>query len=333
LKKDSLPFSPQKHIDDDDRVPLTYVKPDGRTRSRKPVGDSLWISRKMIDDGCTLEQTLHLMEERCKNCNVLTPMLCVDQCETWKIKKELRETDKTLAESNHRLKLLNTIKNTRRLAILSDLEKRSLSLETLQKRLRKHGFRHSQDTILGYLRPLLETGLVKESDGRFSLTLYGRKIHDSVTKHDFAGRLPTHSSGYEEAILRNLLSGAKTRNQLSEAATHQSLSRTLKRLQERRLIVNNSPSDRVFYFRTKRELSMEMLSPTQTKICEAIPQAGKSARELSDAVGISLRRLYRYLRSLRGKKLVFRREMPGKYELTARGREVAEFLEEIAAIK
>ncbi len=333
MKQKSLPFSPQKHTNDDDRVPLTHVNPERRTGSREPAGDSLWISRKMIDNGCSLEQALQMMQERCKNCNVLTQMLCVDYCETWKIKKELREAGKVLSESNHPLKLLNAIKNPRRLAMLAELKKRSLSLRTLQKRLRKRGFHHSQNTIVDYLTALLETGLVKESNERFSLTLYGRKIQDSVIKHNFAGQLPTHSSGYEEAILRALLRGAKTRDQLGTAATVRSLSRTLKRLQERKLIINNSPPDRVFYFRTKRALALETLSPTQEKICEAIPPAGISARQLADAVDISLRRGYRYLRNLRGKKLVFRREVPNKYELTARGREVAEFLEEIFAIK
>jgi DNA-binding transcriptional ArsR family regulator len=157
----------------------------------------------MIDNGCSLEQTLQMMQERCKNCNVLTPMLCLDHCETWKIKKELRETDKVLSENNHRLKLLNAIKNRRRLAILDQLKKRSVSLRTLQQRLRKRGFHHSRNTILEYLTPLLETGLVKESNERFSLTLYGRKIQDAVIKHEFLPRV----GGLEVLLLRGRLSG------------------------------------------------------------------------------------------------------------------------------
>ena len=98
------------------------------------------------------------------------------------------------------------------------------------------------------------------------------------------------------------------------------------------MIIDSSPSDRVFYFRTKRALSLERLSPTQKRMCGAIPDKGVSARELSVVVGINLRRVYRYLRGLRGKKLAFRRAIPAKYELTERGRKIAEFLREITGI-
>jgi DNA-binding transcriptional ArsR family regulator len=287
----------------------------------------------MVDDGCTLGQTLHVMEERCKSCNVVSPMFCVDQCETWKVKKELREIDRILSEEDHRLKLVNALKNNRRLTILQILWERPFSVDSLQKELAKCGLHHSKKTIRGYLKPLLKAGLVRESGKRFLLTLYGRKVYDAVMSHGFEGQLPIHSGGYEERILRSLLDGGKTRSELVEVGPAKSLSRVLKRLLERKLIVNNSPSARVFYFRTKRALSLEQLSPTQRRICDAIPPSGISAGDLAEAVGISLRRVYKYLRSLRGKKLVFRRDVPVRYELTEHGRAVAKFLEEIAGIE
>jgi len=332
LKK-TFPFSPQRKRHNDDQASMTYASLEVHAKSRKLVGDSLWLSRKMVDDGCTLEQTLHLMEERCKSCSVASPMFCVDQCETWKVKRELRETSEVLSKDDHGLKLLNAIKNRRRLAILDVLWERPLSLDALQKNLKSYGFYHSQKTIGEYLKPLLSAGLVKEWDNRFGFTLYGRKVQDAVVKHGFAGQLPVHSGGYEEKILRSLLDGAKTRGELLEVAPAKSLSRTLKRLQERRLIANDSPSDRVFYFRSKRALSLEQLSPTQKRICDLIPQAGISAHDLSEVAGINLRRTYRYLRSLRGRKLVFRRNVPIRYELTVWGRTTAEFLVEVAGIE
>ena len=248
------------------------------------------------------------------------------------MKKELRRINNVLSKIDHGLKLLNAIKNRRRLAILSFLERPS-SLDTLQKKLRNHGFYHSQKAIGEYLKQLLKACLVEERGKRFRLTLYGRKVHDAVVRYGFAGRLPIHSGGYEERVLRNLLNGAQTRSELLEIVSATSLSRTLKRLRERKLILNDSPSDRVFYFRTKRALSLERLSSTQNRICNAIPKAGVSARDLSKVVSINLRRTYKYLRSLRGKKLVFKRDVPSRYELTVKGRAVAEFLEEIASIK
>lgn len=305
----------------------------GQTTGRELAGDSLWLSKKMVDDGCTLEQTLQIMEERCKNCNILSPMSCVEQCKTWEIKNELRETNRVLSEDDHGLKLLNAIKNKRRLVILEVLYERPLSLDDLQEKLRSRKFCHSQKTIGDYLKPLFKAGLVKESDKRLGLTLYGRKIRDAVVKHSFAGQLPIHSGGHEERILRSLLSGAKIRSELLDIAPAKSPSRTLKRLQDLKLIVNNFPSDRVFYFHTKRGSSLERLSPTQRRVCDAIPQAGIPARELARVAGINLRRVYKYLRNLRGKKLVFRREKPIRYELTEAGRPIAEFLEDIADIQ
>jgi DNA-binding HxlR family transcriptional regulator/predicted transcriptional regulator len=331
LKKTSS-FSPRRNSSSNDRVPVTYATLEEYGKGEGLAGDSLWLSRKMVEDGCTLEQTLHLMEERCKTCNVATPMFCVEQCETWKVKKELRDTDRELSEVGHKLRLLNALKNGRRLAILDVLRKGPLSLAELQERLKDLRLYHSQKTLDEYLKPLLAARLVRERNGRWGLTLYGRKVQDAVVRHGFGSSLPVHSGGREETILRGLLDGPRTCGELAEVVPAKSLSRVLKRLRERRLISDNSPSDRVFYFRTKRALSLERLSPTQKRMCEAIPDKGVSARELSVVVGINLRRVYRYLRGLRGKKLAFRRAIPAKYELTERGRKIAEFLLEITGI-
>ncbi|MDH5634359.1 MAG: hypothetical protein OEY30_00885, partial [Candidatus Bathyarchaeota archaeon] len=60
---------------------------------------------------------------------------------------------------------------------------------------------------------------------------------------------------------------------------------------------------------------------------------GISSRVLSKALGINLRRAYKYLRNLRGKKLVFRRNVPMSYQLTEKGKTVAKFLKEVAGVK
>lgn len=332
--KKTLLLSPQpKKSYSDDQAPVTHTSTQERARGRELAGDSSWLSRKMIDDGCSLEQTLHVIDERCKGCDGASPIFCIDQCETWKVKRELRKVKSVLSEDNHRLKLFNAIKNKRRLTILDVLCSAASSIDSLQTKLKKYRFHHSQKTINQYLKPLLKAGLVQRSGKRFGPTLYGRKVHGAIVRHGFSGELPTNSDGYEEKTLTNLLDGAKTRSQLLKVAPAENLSRTLKRLRERDLISNNPAGDRVFYFRTKRPLSLEHLSPTQKRICRAIPQAGISARPLSKAVGINLRRTYKYLRGLRGKKLVFRRIEPLGYELARRGRAIAEFLEEIATIR
>lgn len=333
MKKLSSPFSPKKDSINDDPAPMTYAYPQEQVGSRKLAGNSLWLSKTMVDEGCTLEQTQQVMEERCKNCNVVSPILCMEQCDTWKVKKELRETNKILSENDHRLRLLNALKNRRRLTMLNVLLERPLTLDQLQRKLKEHRYQHSQKTIKDYLQPLIKAGLIEEHNRRFGATLYGRKIDEAVVKHGFAGQLPIHSGGREEKILRSLLGGPKTREELLEVTSTNSMSRILKRLQKLNLIVNETPSDHVFYFRTKRATTLERLSPTQKRTCEAIPQAGISARALSEAVDINLRRAYKYLRNLRGKKLVFRRNVPVSYQLTGKGKTVAQFLKEVAGIR
>jgi predicted transcriptional regulator len=325
LKKPSSLFSKQQASFNDDPSPVTCVDLQTRTDSRRPAGNSLWLSQKMVEEGCTLGQTLQVMEERCKNCSVISPMLCMDQCDTWKVKKELRETTRILSETDHDLRLLNALKNDRRLTMLKTLAERPLTFDQLQGVLRRQDYHHSRKTIRQYLQPLIETGLVEERDKRFRLTLYGGKINEAVVKHSFSGHLPIHSDGHEERILRSLLASSKARDELLQIASAKSMSRTL--------VQDTSPSDRVFYFPTKRASSLEMLSPTQKRLHDAIPQAGISARGLSRAGAISLRRVYKYLRNLRGKKLVFRRDIPPRYELTERGQAVACFLEEVTEIK
>ncbi len=332
MKKTSS-FSPQRNGSGDDQAPMTYGAIEKYRKNRGLEEGALWISKKMVGEGCTLEQTLHLMEEHCKGCDVISPMFCVEQCETWKVKSELRETNNELLKGDHKLRLLNALKNKRRLTILGILQVRSSSLEIIQQKLSRLGLRHSSETINEYLKPLLNAGLVKAKNGRYGLTLYGRRVQDAVIRHGFGGSLPGHSGGHEEKILRNLLAVPKTRNELSQVVAANSLSRVLRRLLERELIVDNSISDRVFYFPTKRAIYLERLSSTQRRIYKAIPESGVSARYLSKACGISLRRVYKYLRSLRGKKLVFKRAVTTRYGLSKKGRGVAEFLVEIMDIE
>ncbi len=332
LDNNSSPFSPRKNSNIS-QAPMTLVDAERRAKGRELVGDSTWLSKKMIEDGCSLEQTLHVMEERCKDCETISPMLCVEQCGNWSVKKELKETSKLLSEASHPPKLLNAIKNQRRIVILNILSKYPLPIESLQKELKRYGFYHSQETINDYLKPLMDAGLLKQTGKRIGLTLYGRKVNRAVAKHGFSGQLPVNSRGQEEIILRSLLDGKKTRADLLRRISARNLSRTLRRLLERKLIAQSAFTNRVFYFRTKRATQLERLSPTQKRICAVIPEAGISARALAKQVGINMRRTYKYLRNLRGKKLVFRRQIPTNYKLTAEGRITAEFLDEIAHIE
>ncbi|UCD95764.1 MAG: hypothetical protein JSV35_04405 [Candidatus Bathyarchaeota archaeon] len=296
------------------------------------LGESVWLSRKMIDEGCSLEQTLHIMEARCKTCNTNSPLICIEQCGTWQVKRELKDIHHSLQRKNHEETLLNALKSRRRLGILHLLQQRGMKKRQLQKKLKSIGFSHSQEVISQYLEPLLLTRLVREDNDRFKLTLYGRKVIDSIREFSLQNQLRISSVKYDKKVIRYLLNGPASRSELLTIIPVNSLTRILKRLLKQRIIQKNSSPYRVFYFRTKRLLSTENLTPIQTRICNSIPVTGISAPDLSKSTGINLRRIYQLLRTLRGKKLVFRRNIVLKYTLTPEGKRTGHFLEEISRI-
>ncbi len=285
---------------------------------------------KATDNAATLVETLRQVDSICQHCEPASPMVCAERCEIWKTKNELLEMNGTLCEDNYFRGLLNAVKNGRRREVIDALSEWPHSIEDLQEYLRDKGYYHSRRTIANsYVEPLLEAGLVRKDSNKYRLTLYGRKFRDVLSKFDVEDSLPSHSRCYEEILLRKLKHGPKTYEDLVGPVPQNTLSRTIQRLIKEGLAIRTKSSDYVFYFRTKKA-PKKKFSPTEKKIYEAIPEAGASARELSKEVGINLRRTYKYVRRLRKRRLVFRREKPRTYELTSSGGEVADFLEEMA---
>jgi DNA-binding PadR family transcriptional regulator len=108
-----------------------------------------------------------------------------------------------------------------------------------------------------------------------------------------------------------------------------SVARVLNRLEKGQLIEATKENDYIFYFKTKRDSNKEAFSITEKRVYENIPLDGISAGRLAAKTGISLRRTYKYLRRLKGKKLVFTRKKPKSYALTAKGVEVALVIKKI----
>jgi len=243
------------------------------------------------------------------------------------MKNEFLKIGEFLSQGNHLSELFNAVKNVRRLKILDIVSTVPCDIKELQKRLKNSGYYHSCSTISEYLEPLLKNGLVKKEGNRYTSTLYGRQINAMLKGLTLENALPKHSGCYEEFVLRELLHGAKSYEELAKSVP--SLARVLKRLQEEGLITKKRSADQVFYFKTKRRFN-ERLSPTERKVLTAISEAGISARQLSKLVGINLRRTYKYLRRLGDKQLIFNKNVPLTYELTDSGKEVANFLDELA---
>jgi predicted transcriptional regulator len=65
-------------------------------------------------------------------------------------------------------------------------------------------------------------------------------------------------------------------------------------------------------------------------VCENLSEEGISAKKLAAKTGISLRRTYKYLRRLKGKKLVFVRKKPRVYVLTEKGLQTVTRLQQLS---
>jgi DNA-binding HxlR family transcriptional regulator len=285
-----------------------------------------------ITESKSLLEILEHAETYCKNCKTASPMICVERCDVWKVKNEISEIRRIANQKDHTITLLNVLKNERRLKVLDALMERPMNLRELQKHLREMGYQHSRSTIVNaYVKPLLDTGLIKKERTKYRLTFYGKNFQGILKGVFLRDRLPIHSCCYEEVVLRELKAKPKTFNELATLVPHKSLSRVLTRLRKRKLITRDPRSDYVFYHKIKGRPKIE-LSPTEKRIFEAIPKTGISARGLSKEVRINLRRTYKYLRRLRDKKLVFALKMQRTYKLTQKGTETAQILEEVTKL-
>jgi predicted transcriptional regulator len=227
--------------------------------------------------------------------------------------------------------LLNVLKNDTRLAILQTIVKGRYSVTKLQQELKKAGYLHSQETISEeYLRPLLNVGLAAESQEQFYSTTFGSRLTELIENlPEFADVLPAHSECYEESILKALLFGPKSFEEVKSFAPSKIVSRTLKRLKTVGLIQTPKERDYIFFFKSKRDQSKEFLKATEAKVYSNIPDEGISAQRLARKTGLSLRRTYKYVRGLKGKKLIFARKTPKTYELTEKGERLAWLLNEV----
>lgn len=257
-------------------------------------------------------------------------MTCIERCYIWKLKNELLKTLNVTRESRYPIHLLNSIKNERRLKILEILSSRRCNIKEIQQYLRREGYYHSCSTIKNtYVKPLMNTGLVKIENGKYKLTLYGKKIHNILSKGKFKEIFLGYSSCKEEFCLRALITGPKTHDELAASLSKADLRRVIKKLKKKRLIARIHPAARVLFYATEKE-SIKGLSPTERRVLDIVLKTdGISVHDISNKVGITLRRAYKYLNKLRKKKLVLRQRKATLYILTPKGKEVADYLEKV----
>ena len=235
---------------------------------------------------------------------------------------------------NYLKELFNVLKNETRLHILQAIVNGRYSVSGLQQELKKTGHIHSQDTINEeYLQPLMSVGLATETRNEYYATTFGSRLTELLDGFpEFAETLPAHSECYEETILQSLLTGPKTFEDIEALISPKITSRILKRLRSTGLIATPEERDYIFFFKSKRDPSKETFTISERNIYNSISDEGISAGKLAKETGLSMRRIYKYLRGLKGKKLIFIRRTPKAYELTTRGEKLAKVLQELQQI-
>jgi len=281
-----------------------------------------------------LTTMLNTLNSECRNCASTSPLECINHCQVYKLKNELRNLRETMDNPNYIKELFNVLKNETRLHILQAIVNGKYSVSQIQQELKKTGHTHSQDTINEeYLRPLLAVGLASESSDQYYATTFGGRLTEIITAFpEFADVLPAHSECYEETLLSTLLGGPKTFEDIQSVVSPKVASRILKRLREVGLIETPEERDYIFFFKSKRNPDKETLTVTEQKIYDAILEQGISAGKLSVETGLSIRLTYKCLRGLKGKKLVFIRKNPKTYSLTCKGQMLASVLDGLSQI-
>jgi predicted transcriptional regulator len=286
-------------------------------------------SGRWAENQTELVQIVKNLEQKCRSCNVISPIICVSDCKTWKIKNQIRNLHEKTHGPNFLERLFNALKNKRRLQLLNIIAKQHKSLTQLQIQLKSYGLHHSQRTIAEeYLIPMIDVGLVQEGQNPYTATLLGSSVNRMVRGfQEFEKVLPAHSECNEEKVLISLLHEPRTLEEIRNAVPNKNVPRVLSGL-----LQTPREKDYVFFFKTRRDPRLSSQSITERKMYDSIPEDGISARRLACKVCISLRRTYKYLRRLKGKKLVFVRKKPLTYSLTDKGRKLAGILKALKDI-
>lgn len=281
-----------------------------------------------------LSAILKTFDSECKMCNPITPLECIKGCKVYKLKNELRTLNETMDNPNYVRDLFNVLKNAARLQTLQTITNGKYSVSKLQEEFKKAGHRHNQDVVREEcLQPLITVGLAAESRDEYYATKFGSRLVEVLGCFpEFATKLPAHSECYDETLLQSLLSEPKTFEEIKALVSPKSVARILKRLRSTGLINTPNARDYVFYVKSKRDPTKDTFSITERKIYDAVTFEGISAGKLAKKTGLTIRKIYKCLRCLKGKKLVFTRTIPKTYELTCNGEKLALALQDIQQV-
>jgi DNA-binding HxlR family transcriptional regulator len=288
---------------------------------------SVMSSIPKTQGGASFIGFLKSLDAKCLTCSPITPLECLTRCKVYKLKNELRVLRESMMNNSDYIKeLFNVLKNGTRLQILHSIVNGKNSMSDLQQELTKVGHTHSQSALTkDYLEPLVKLGIIGESREKYCLTSFGSRLTKLLGCFpEFAPKLPARSECYEETLLQYLLLGPKTFEEIELVVSPKNVSRTLNRLHSARLIKTPPQREYVFFFKTIRTPEKEILRTSERRIYNAIASCdGISAGPLAEQTGYSIRVIYRCVRHLKGKKLMFIRRKPKTYHLTCKGEKLA----------
>jgi DNA-binding HxlR family transcriptional regulator len=292
------------------------------------------ISSPKGENTQTLAGIMKSLEDECKNCAPTTPLECISRCQVYKLKNELRNLRETMNNPDYMKELFNVLKNETRFYVLETIVNDKCSVTQLQRVLKKTGYNYSSQGFREeYLLPLIRVGLATEAREEYGTTMFGGRLAELLQDFsEFVEKLPARSECYEEVILQKLLEAPKTFEEIETLIPLKSTSRTLKRLRSVGLIETPDERDYVFYFKTIRDPNKETITAPERKVYDALMAEGSSAGKLAKATGLSVRRIYKCIRVLKGKKLIFLRRTPKLYTLTSKGEKLASLLREVEQI-
>jgi predicted transcriptional regulator len=226
----------------------------------------------------------------------------------------------------------NVLKNQTRLHIFQIIINSNCTLERIQQGLKKVGIKQSQCAISEeHIQPMITVGLITESIGKYSATIFGTCIHELLGSFgDFLQKLPAQSKCHEETLLQSLLLGPKTCEEIQQLLSPTVASRILKRLTTTGLINNPANRSYIFFHKSKRDPALETLTASEMKVYQTIPCEGIAVDKLAKLTGLSQRRTYAHIRRLKGKKLVFAKNIPITYSLTDNGQNLATILHNLS---
>ncbi|MCW4041912.1 MAG: hypothetical protein NWE83_14320 [Candidatus Bathyarchaeota archaeon] len=271
------------------------------------------------------EAVLKEIQEICENCRPSSPIMCIELCEIWKLKREYRDEYTALQNKPNLIKLLKAAQPDSRHKILEMLLEKPTSLleiyETLKTMDSPLSLNQARDK---HIQPLIETGLIHQQDERYYITTTGKNILNILTNSELQ-QYPLHSNGNDEEVLRALYSNPHSYNELTEVIPKNAVYRSLNRLQEQGLVVKSEFSGHVVYFATKRRPTRK-LSPIESQIFKALIKEALPVKDISEKVGVSVRRVYDYLKQLRYKQHIAKEEKPILWKITEKGKAIAESL-------